>query len=101
MSSVKTLLNGVNRRNLTSNTQKAAFRLLSANGQWLSRGELSRTISSAAARVRDLRKPEFGGFTVECASAVTLDKRGTHNTFFYRIPPKTVKKTQVNTVFRV
>lgn len=89
----------VNPRKLTSNTQRAAYRLLNANGKWLSQPDLSRTIGSAAARVRDLRKVEFGSFRVECKQATELKKRG--KSFFYRINPNTVTHKQVDTVFRL
>ncbi len=56
---------------------------------------------SAAARVRDLRKTQFGKFRVECSSAASLKKRGERNTYFYRIRPNTVTKRQVETVFRM
>ena len=97
----KKVMKGVNRRTLTSNTQKAAYRLLSANGKWLSRNDLSRTIKSAAARVRDLRKEEFGGFDVECCSANELNKQGDHRSFYYRISPGTVTRGQVTKVFKL
>lgn len=92
-------LGSVNPRRLSSNTQKAAWRLLNANGRWLSRTDLARTIGSAAARVRDLRKAEFGSFRVECKQAPELNKRG--KSFFYRINPNTVTHQQVETVFRL
>ncbi len=96
---MKNTLQGVNRRNFTNNTQRAAYRLLNAGGTWVSRADIERTVTSAAARIRDLRKDEFGSFTVECAAASDLGKRGTG--FFYRIPMSTVRRSQVKTVFRV
>lgn len=98
---IKSVLKSVNRRQLTSNTQKVAYKLLAANGSWVRRSELERVATSAAARVRDLRKPEFGRFKVECESASSLNKNGDRNTFFYRIRPTTVSKRQVETVFRI
>ena len=96
---VKRKLTLVNPRKLTSNTQKAAYRLLSANGKWLSKPDLDRTIGSAPSRVRDLRKSKFGSFRVECKQATELNKRG--NAFFYRINPNTVTHKQVDIVFRI
>ena len=98
---IKTVLRSVNRRTLTNDTQKVAHKLLAANGDWVRRSELERVAGSAAARVRDLRKREFGRFKVDCEPASSLEKRGTKNTFFYRIRPKTVSKKQVETVFRI
>lgn len=98
---IKTTLKTINRRKLTNNTQKVAFRLLNANGSWVSRRELEKTISSASARIRDLRKEQFGGFNVECASAPSLKKKGVRGTFFYRIEPSQVKKIQISKIFRI
>ncbi len=98
---IKSELQSINRRTLTNNTQKVAFRLLGANGEWVSRRDLERNISSAAARVRDLRKSQFGGFNVECASASELNRRGEKGSYFYRITPASVKRAQIKTVFRV
>lgn len=96
----KSMLKNVNRRQFRNNTQRVAYRLLSANGEWISRRQLESTVGGAVtSRVRDLRKAEFGGFQVQCASATELGKRGDHRSYFYRIPPRTVRKTQVETVF--
>ncbi len=97
----KNIINEINTRRLTSNTQKAAHRLLSANGRWLSRADLSRTVKSAAARIRDLRKDEFGAFEVECRSAIELNKQGNYRSFYYRINPNSVTKSQIARVFRL
>ena len=93
------VLNKIDRRNLTNNTQKVAYKLLSANGEWVPRSALSKVARSAAARVRDLRKEEFGAFVVDCASASELNRRGTKSTYFYRIRPGWVTKRQVDAVF--
>ncbi|HMC00006.1 MAG TPA: hypothetical protein VKN14_03105 [Flavobacteriaceae bacterium] len=98
---IDSVLRGVNRRNLTNNTQKVALKLLKANGSWVRRSDLERVATSASARVRDLRKPQFGRFQVECESAATLNRNGSQHTFFYRIRPSTVSKRQVETVFRL
>ena len=94
------LLSNVNRRQLATNTQRVAYRLLNANGEWVSRKQLETMVTSATARVRDLRKPQFGGFKVQCASAAELGKRGDNHTFFYRIPPRSVRKSQVTQIFQ-
>lgn len=97
---IKTTLQTINRRKLTSNTQKAAFRLLKANGAWVSRKDLERTISSASARVRDLRKSQFGGFKVEASSGSALNKRrATRGSWYYRIVPDTVSEQQISKIF--
>lgn len=96
---LKNNLKKINTRNFTNNTQKVAYRLLNAEGSWVSRKQLERSVSSATARVRDLRKNQFGNFDVECASASSINKKGDKNTFFYRIHPKSVKKAQLDRVF--
>ena len=98
---IKRTIKSINRRKLTNNTQKVALRLLSAEGSWVSRKVLERTISSASARVRDLRKEQFGGFNVECASASTLKRRGDKGAFYYRINPTSVNKSQISKIFKI
>jgi hypothetical protein len=82
---------------ITNNTQRAGKYLLSANGEWLPRSSL-RKIPSATARIRDLRKDEFGGFQVECKSSDELSKIG-KRTFYYRINPNNVTQKQIQTLF--
>lgn len=94
-------LKKINRRSFTNNTQKVAWRLLRADGKWVSRSELERVATSAAARARDLRKKNFGHFKVECEPAKTLGKRGDQNTFFYRIPKTSVTNKQLEAIFRI
>jgi hypothetical protein len=95
---IKKKLRTIKTDNLTNNTQKAAWRLLSAQGKWLSQPDLARTVKSASARVRDLRKAQFGSFRVDCKRASELKKRG--DSFFYRINPNNVTQRQLDTVFR-
>jgi hypothetical protein len=96
---IKSAIKKINNRNFTNNTQKVAYRLLNADGSWVSRKDLERSVASASARVRDLRKDKFGAFTVDCASAVSLNRRGDRSTFFYRIRPTSVKKMQFQAIF--
>ena len=88
---------------LTSNTQRVALKLLAADGQWVSRNEIAgRNIQSVAARIRDLRKKQFGNFQVDCRSAGQLGKRNTKKgSFYYRIAPRTVTTKQVSKVFKL
>lgn len=95
------LLKKINNRTFTNNTQRVAYRLLTAEGSWISKKDLERSIPSATSRVRDLRKEKFGNFTVECASAAELNRRGDHTVFFYRIRPTSVKNSQLSAVFGV
>jgi hypothetical protein len=98
---VKSVLQTVNPRTLSTNTQKAAYKLLIANGDWVSRKALERYIPNFSARARDLRKSEFGNINVQCASAAELKKNGGAYTFFYRINPNTVTTKQVSAVFGI
>lgn len=106
-SNVRNLLANVNRRKLKNNTQKVLFALLTAKTEWVSRSSIR--IPSVGARLRDLRKPQFGGFKVECASAHKLGKRvrsasnpisleQTRPTY-YRVDPSTVTLNRVTKVF--
>ena len=85
------VLSNVNRRRLRNNTQRVLLSLVAADG-WVARTALR--VPSATARVRDLRKSEFGSFVVECASAADLgrDNRSTvtDRQTFYRIVPQTI-----------
>lgn len=96
---VKGYLTKVNRRTFTNNNQKVLFKLLNADGKWVSSADLNRLVSSAGSRVRDLRKEQFGSFQVDCADAPSIGKKGNGNSFFYRIRPRTVNRRQVSTVF--
>lgn len=83
---------------MTNNTQKVGLRLLSADGEWVSRSQLSR-IPSATARVRDLRKDQFGAFQVECRSSDDLKKKTAKKTFYYKINTNRVTKKQLDKLF--
>lgn len=100
---LKQVIKGVSRTNLTNNTQRVAYKLLGAEGQWLSRTQIAgKGITSVAARIRDLRKPQFGNFKVECKSAGELGKRSSkRGVYYYRINPTTVSKKQVTKVFKI
>jgi hypothetical protein len=92
-------ITGLNRRNFTNNTQRALHVLLMAslNGTgWVSRGSVR--VGSAAARIRDLRKAEFGSFTVICKSSAQLNKLGT-NTTYYKLNTQSISLAQLRTVF--
>lgn len=97
----KTVKTTVSKVKTTNNTQNVARKLIMADGQWVSRKDLERVASSAAARVRDLRKAEFGRFQVECKSAAALKKTGKRTDYFYRIPSQSVTTQKVKAVFRM
>jgi hypothetical protein len=85
----------------SNNTQRVGLRLLKANGEWIPRGSLRKRIPSALSRVRDLRKPQYGGFDVECADSFELGRKTSKKTFYYRINPNNVTKNQVSTLFGI
>lgn len=92
-------ITGLNRRNFTNNTQRALHVLLvaSLNGTgWVSRGSVR--VASAAARIRDLRKTEFGQFDITCRSSAKLGKIGVKTTW-YKINTQGVSLAQLRTVF--
>ena len=97
MKTLKTTIQAIQKK-ITNNTQRVGIRLLTADGEWIPRSRLSR-IPSATARVRDLRKDEFGGFQVECKSSDDLARKTSRRTFYYRINPNKVTRKQIQTLF--
>ncbi len=95
---IQTVLQEIQSNKFKNNTQRAGYRLLNANGEWLPRSQLR--IPSATSRIRDLRKEEFGGFAVECRSAEQLSRKASRNTFYYRINPNKVTRKQVEILFQ-
>lgn len=99
---VRQLVRQINRRQLKNNTQRVLLALLTAGDQWVSRSSLR--VPSAGARLRDLRKAQFGQFNVECRTAselkrsVTVNNKGGRVTF-YRINPQTVTVNRVMKAF--
>ena len=98
------VVSGVNRRHLTNNTQRVLLSLVNAvsNGGWVARTALR--VPSVGARIRDLRKAEFGGFKVECALASEINRDGvstvTDRQTFYRIVPTTVTVSALQQVLK-
>lgn len=102
--SAANVVSNVSRRSLTNNTQRVLLSLVNPTNKdgWVARTALR--IPSVGARIRDLRKDEFGGFQVECVSATDLNKKNvstvTTRQTFYRIVPRTVTVTALNKVFK-
>lgn len=96
---IKTLLAKVNRRKLKNNTQRVLLTLLTTKNKWVSRSSIK--IPSVGARLRDLRKPQFGSFKVECTSGSSLGKRSQENSrpTYYRVNPNSVTVSRVTKVF--
>ena len=98
------LFSNVSRRRLVNNVQRVLFTLINANTKsgWVPRTSLR--VPSVGARVRDLRKAEFGGFRVECKSAADLNvvsrAKSTSRQTFYRIVPNSVTVTGLNQVLK-
>ncbi len=98
---VRNIVNRIDRRQLTNNTQRALLALLTSKDEWVSRSSIR--VPSVGARLRDLRKPQFGAFKVECVSATRLERpvrRGTvTRQTFYRLNPNSVTVARVQKVF--
>lgn len=88
------LLVNLKRSQLANNVQRVLLSLVMADSKdgWVPRTALR--VPSASARVRDLRKSDFGGFKVECVSAQELNKASrsqqTNRQTYYRIVPSSV-----------
>ncbi len=94
---VQNMIDRIDRRQLRNNTQRALLTLLTTDSEWVSR--TSMRIPSAAARLRDLRKEEFGGFKVECASATELKRNAAPRQTFYRLDTRTVTASRLQKAF--
>ena len=98
---VSSVVSQVNRRKLTNNTQRVLLALLISKDEWVSRSSIR--VPSVGSRLRDLRKPQFGGFKIECVSANKLNRKtngviDNHQTF-YRLNPSSVTPGRVAKVF--
>lgn len=98
MKNIQMTIQNIKNNNITNNTQRVGLRLLNAAGGWIPRSRLT-NIPSATARVRDLRKEQFGGFQVECKSSEELKKKTSKKTYYYRINPNKVTKKQISMLF--
>lgn len=106
---VSKIVDGISRNRLTNNTQKVLLSLLKpgTKDRWVAR--TSFRVPSATARVRELRKEEFGSFVVECIPADTLSTQSpkrcvtssvTSRQTFYRIKPSSVTVTALKKIFK-
>ena len=98
---VVAIVNKINRRKLTNNTQRVLHSLLTAKGGWVPRSAFR--VPSPGSRLRDLRKNQFGGFVVECVSANDLNKKrniSTTRPTYYRINPRTVTAASLEQAFK-
>lgn len=99
--SIQNLINQIDRKNLT-NAQKALIRLLKAEGDWVARTQIH--LPSVGARLRDLRKEQYGSFDVRCSSASKLDRPRTSRSnksniiTYYRINLRTASVSKIKEV---
>lgn len=95
---IKNMISKIDRRKLTNNTQRALLALLTATTEWVPRTSIN--VPSVGARLRDLRKTEFGQFQVQCKRPRQLERKTrTANQTFYRLDPKSVTLKKVQKVF--
>jgi len=91
----------ISRNTLATNTQRALYDLVTAlnegDGGWIPLKKFR--VSSAGARVRDLRKPQYGQFDIRCRSASRLDRSGTRHTFYYKLAQRNLTVGQLRKVF--
>lgn len=67
-----------------SSSLAAVYHLLS-DGDWHSQAEIRAIAPSADSRVRDLRKPEFGGHTIERAHERALKRGDSTRLYYFRL----------------
>lgn len=97
---VERIVSNIDRRKLKNNVQRTLFALLTSKDEWVSRSAIR--VNSAASRLRDLRKEEFGGFVVDCATATQLGRKTAKNAArktFYRLRDSSVTLSRVTKVF--
>lgn len=105
---VRQLVEQVDRRKLRNNTQRVLFALLTSNEEWLSRSSFR--IPSVSARLRDLRKDEFGAFDLQVRTVEELNASSAREgraavkvrnprSTFYRLNPRTITLSRVSKVF--
>jgi hypothetical protein len=100
MQNITSEIKKIKRTQLTNNTQRVARAILSAGGKWVSRTKMN-NVPSAAARVRDLRKVQFGAFNVECKTSTALGRKTKTRTYYYRIDPENVTNDQLVKLFKI
>lgn len=92
------MVSSVDSRKLRNNTQRVFVALVKADGGWVARSTVR--VANATSRMRELRRPEYGGFDVEVATATELGRPGGSRRTYYRLNPSTVTPERIATVFR-
>lgn len=93
---VRQTVKGIKNKSCKNNTQRVCLALLKSRTKWIAKSNMS--IPSVTARLRDLRKPQFGGFEVECIRAAKLNREGKDT--FYRLNPDSVTVDKLNKLFK-
>lgn len=92
------MLSSVDSRRLRNNTQRVLVALLRAEGDWVPRSTVR--VANATSRMRELRRPEYGSFDVQVATAAELGRPGGARRTYYRLNPRTITAERVATVLR-
>lgn len=92
------MVSSIDSRKLRNNTQRVCVALLRAEGDWVPRTEVR--VANATSRIRELRRPEYGAFDVQVATATELGRPGGVRRTYYRINPRTITADRVATVLR-
>lgn len=92
------MVSSVDSRKLRNNTQRVLVALLRAEGDWVPRSNVR--VANATSRMRELRRPEYGGFDVQVATAAELGRTGGARQTYYRINPRTITADRVVAVLR-
>lgn len=92
------MVSSVDSTKIRNNTQRVLLALLKAEGDWVPRTSVR--VANATSRMRELRRPEYGGFDVQVATAQELGRPGGTRRTYYRLNPRTVTTERVATVLR-
>ena len=92
------MVSSVDSRKLRNNTQRVLVALLRAEGDWIPRSNVR--VANATSRMRELRRPEYGGFDVQVATAAELGRPGGSRRTYYRLNPRTVTAERIASVLQ-
>jgi hypothetical protein len=93
--SVSAVVDSIQTRDCQNLTQKVLLTFLRSDKEFITRSSMR--IPNVGSRVRDLRKPEFGGFTVQCVRGERNPKGGYSTS--YRLDPQSVTLDRVKMAF--
>lgn len=98
---IREFVTSLDRKSFTNNVQRVMHTLLLASisgKEWIS--TKSFRTRSAAARLRDLRKEEYGGFDVRCKQASEIERNGSQYTYFYSVGASGLTLTKLRKLFQ-